>query len=227
MYALAITTQLNLPIAFEYVPGYVLISFKVDPENDPRPPLLPPRNPLSDFDHHHPHRPSYPDSDSDPEEPDIEEHFTHGPGGLFGRRTVFRSPESQIPENAARADPNSGESIIRRFTEMLGDIGGPPPPLGRPPPDAPFAEQQGSPSHFTYRRISGPGFRGGVSSVTITTGPGGSRIRRTGMGQGAPGDDEFARYNINFPTLQFYIISSCCFSAILIFGVEFSATCLA
>lgn len=184
--------------AFEYV----LTSFKIDPENDPRPLS---HDALSDLDHHHPHRHLYHDSDSDPDEPNIEEHFAHGPGGVFGRRTIFRSPDRPTPENAARADPNSGESIIRRFTEMLGDIGGPPSPLGRPAPESPFAEQ-GGPPQFTYRRISGPGFRGGVSSVTITTGPGGRRIRHTGMGQGAPGGDEFARYNNNSLPLQFHIV---------------------
>lgn len=159
----------------------------VDPETDPRPGT---RDSLPDLDHHHPHRRPYTDTDSDPDEADIEEHFARGPPGFFGRRTIFRSPERQNAQNATRAAPDDGEAIIRRFTEMLGDIGAGPPAVGRSGPDTLFPEN-GAP-RITYQRISGPGFRG-VSSFTITTSPGGGRIRHGGMSPGPPGDEDFTR----------------------------------
>ena len=183
---------------------YLLTVIKIDPrnpQNDPRP--IP--NFLSRFDNLHPHRRAFHDSDSDPEEPDIEEHFAQGPPGFFSRRNIYRSPEQPSAENTARASPDDGESIIRRFTEMLGDIGGGgggPPPARRSGPDTLFSDQGGGAPQFTYRRISGPGFSGGVSSVTITTGPAGGRIRHSGSGQGPPGDDDFSRYSL---LLIFYV----------------------
>lgn len=165
---------------------------QVDPRNDPRPIT---QNPLSNLDHHHPHRRHSHDSDSDPGEPNIDEHFADVPPGFFGRRTILRSPERPSLRNAGRAAPDDGEFIIRRFTEMLGDIGGGPPPIARSGPGTVFPDEDGGPPQFTYRGFSGPGFRGGVSSVTFTTGPMVGRIRHTGMGQGPPGDEDFTRYN--------------------------------
>lgn len=173
------------------------------------------RDSMSDFDHLHPHRRPYADTDSDPDEPDIEEHFAHGPGGFFGRRTMFRTPEHPNPRNANRVPPDDGEAIIRRFTEMLGDIGGPG-AVGRSGPDTLFAES-GSP-RITYRTISAPGFRGGVSSFTITSGPGG-RVRPGGLASPGPpgGDADFDRYESFFMSLLVMM---------LIRDVEFSVICL-
>ncbi|RYP06217.1 hypothetical protein DL764_003309 [Monosporascus ibericus] len=153
---------------------------------------------FSDLDRHHPHRRHYADTDSDPDEPDIDDHFVHGPGGFFGQRSIFRTPEHPSPRNAGRAAPDDGEAIIRRFTELLGDIGGPL-SVGRSGPDTLFHEGGGGGSgdgggapQVTYRRISGPGFRG-MSSFTITTSPMGGRIRQGGPGSGPAGDEEYTR----------------------------------
>ncbi|KAI0013083.1 hypothetical protein F4779DRAFT_475932 [Xylariaceae sp. FL0662B] len=105
------------------------------------------------------------DDDSDPDEADIEEHITEGPGGFYARRTVFRSPERRSPGNRTR--PDNGEDIIRRFTEMLGEMGGPV-MVGRSGPDTLFSN---SPPRVRYQRISGPGFTGGFGSFNITTAP--------------------------------------------------------
>ncbi|RYP55050.1 hypothetical protein DL768_000366 [Monosporascus sp. mg162] len=159
----------------------------VEPENDPRPMN---QDLFSDLDRHHPHRRHYADTDSDPDEPDID--FVHGPGGFFGQRSIFRTPEHPSPRNAGRAAPDDGEAIIRRFTELLGDIGGPL-SVGRSGPDTLFHEGAGGVPQVTYRRITGPGFRGGVSSFTITTGSVGGRTRQGGPGPGPAGDEEFTR----------------------------------
>ncbi|RYO86309.1 hypothetical protein DL766_008769 [Monosporascus sp. MC13-8B] len=165
----------------------------VEPENDPRPMN---QDFFSDPDRHRPHRRHYADTDSDPDEPDIDDHFIHGPGGFFGHRSIFRAPERPSPRNAERAAPDDGEAIIRRFTELLGDIGGPL-SVGRSGPDTLFHEggggSGGAAPQVTYRRISGPGFRGGMSSFTITTGPVGGRIRQGGPGPGPADDEEFTR----------------------------------
>ncbi|KAI0447841.1 hypothetical protein F4803DRAFT_185289 [Xylaria telfairii] len=138
--------------------------------------------------HHHHHH----DSDSDPEEGNIEEHHFHGPGGLFGQRTIHRSPEASGYSRRSRVRPGSSDDIIRRFTEMIGDIGGPG-SVGRSGPETLFHEDHVGP-HITYRTFRGPGFAGGVSSFTITTGSTSARPR------GPPGsepqlgaDDPFQR----------------------------------
>ncbi len=175
---------------------------KVDPQNDPRPIV---RGLLSDFEGRHP-RPlrRYADTDSDPSEPDIDDHFAHGPGGFFGRRTIFRSPENPTPQNTTRTPPDDGENIIRRFTEMLRDMNNSPEAVGRSGPDTSFPETDGP--HVTYRTISGPGFRAGVSSFTITTAPGGGRIRQGGISPGPPGDEDFTRYDfLRIRSLGYYL----------------------
>ncbi|KAI3320051.1 hypothetical protein HD806DRAFT_525035 [Xylariaceae sp. AK1471] len=169
----------------------------VSPENDPR--NLDDDSVESDGDnghryhrHHHHHH----DSDSDPEEGDIEEHVFHGPGGFFGQRTIHRSPERSGYGRRSRVQPGSSDDIIRRFTEMIGDIGGPG-MVGRSGPETLFHDEHGGP-RVTYRTFRGPGFTGGVSSFTITTGSS-SRPRGPvgGPGSGAGpqigADDPFQR----------------------------------
>ncbi|KAI1369422.1 hypothetical protein F5Y08DRAFT_153066 [Xylaria arbuscula] len=140
--------------------------------------------------HHHHHH----DSDSDPEEANIEEHHFHGPGGLFGQRTIHRSPETSAYSRRTRVHPGSSDDIIRRFTEMIDDISGPG-TVGRSGPETLFNEDHDGPGpHFTYRTFRGPGYSGGVSSFTITTGastrrPQGSPGARSPLG----GDDAFQR----------------------------------
>ncbi|KAI1381787.1 hypothetical protein F4677DRAFT_399735 [Hypoxylon crocopeplum] len=136
--------------------------------------------------------------DSDDEDDDFEEHIIRGPGGFFSRRAIYRSPDRQSPGDGPRAPPDNTDQIIRRFTEMLGDMGGPS-LVGRSGPDTLFAPP---PPRVTLQRFSGPGFTGGVSSFTITAGPG--RIRpgpgpspgpdpSPGRGVGMDPDDPFQR----------------------------------
>ncbi|KAI1130508.1 hypothetical protein F5Y10DRAFT_114470 [Nemania abortiva] len=169
----------------------------VSPESDPRidnnsplsfdrgPPFLfpPPRH------HHHLH---HHDSDSDQEDSNIEEHHFHGPGGLFGQRTIHRSPESSPYSRRTRVSPGSSDDIIRRFTEMLGDIGGPN-MVGRSGHETLFNDDHGGP-RVTYRTFHRPGFAGSMSTFTITTGPSLSRPRGSpGPEPQMGGDDPFQR----------------------------------
>ncbi|KAI1151857.1 hypothetical protein F4825DRAFT_339516 [Nemania diffusa] len=166
----------------------------VTPESDPRPDNGSPRR--LDRDRGYPFPRPYNllqhDSDSDPEENNIEEHHIHGPGGFFGQRTIHRSPGISVHSRRARAGPGSSEDIIRRFTEMLGDMSGPS-PVGRSGPETLYNDNHGGP-RVTYRTFHGPGFTGNMSTVTITTNRGMGRAR------GSPGpespmgvDDPFQR----------------------------------
>ncbi|XXG94386.1 hypothetical protein Hte_000641 [Hypoxylon texense] len=129
------------------------------------------------------------DSDDDPDEDDIEQHILQGgPGGFFSRRAIYQSPDRQAA-NGPRAAPDNADQIFRRFTELIGDLGGPA-MVGRSGPDTLFS----NPPRVTVQRFSGPGFTAGVSSFTITTGPGRNRPdpnRNPGPGMGP--DDPFQR----------------------------------
>ncbi|KAI1096016.1 hypothetical protein F5B19DRAFT_488636 [Rostrohypoxylon terebratum] len=107
--------------------------------------------------HHHHH------SNFDSDNEDDDDFELHGPGGFFGRRTIYRSPERQNTGNTPRAAPENTDQIIRRFTELLGDIGG---PTMRSGPDTLFSSP---PQRVTFQRFSGPGFTGGMSSITISS----------------------------------------------------------
>lgn len=162
----------------------------VSPDNDPR--NINDGESLPDPEHHHHHhrhRHFDSDEDLDDDDDDLEEHLFRGPGGFFGQSTVFRAPDRQGPGNGPRAVPDNTDQIMRRFTELLGDIGGPT-MVGRSGPETLFSSQ---PQRVTLQRFSGPGFSGGVSSFTITTGPGRTR---TNSGPRVPGmdpDDPFRR----------------------------------
>lgn len=125
------------------------------------------------------------DHDSDPEEEDIENHISRGPGGFFAHRSVYRSPEGDNPGNEGRARPEDGEDVVRRFTQLLGDISGPGMP-GRPRQN-PFFDEPG-PAQVRVTRFTTRPFPGGVSSFSITTG--GPRPFRSGRGP-MPEDDPF------------------------------------
>ncbi|KAI1497316.1 hypothetical protein F5X99DRAFT_413190 [Biscogniauxia marginata] len=145
-------------------------------------------DPIFGFEHQQPNRRMrFPDSDSDPDEADIEEHTHQGPGGFFGRRAVYRSPDGAGPGRRGRANPNNGEDIIRRFTEMLGGMGGPM-MVGHSGPETLFTDGEG-PHRVTYRRFTGgPGFTGGVGSITITTGSGPPPALGRARQAGGPGE---------------------------------------
>ncbi|KAH7313088.1 hypothetical protein BKA65DRAFT_412168, partial [Rhexocercosporidium sp. MPI-PUGE-AT-0058] len=101
----------------------------VTPESDPRPEreMNPP--PPPDL---HPgrwgnHRP---DVDSDPEEADIEEHITHGPGGsvLFSRTVRTSTPRSAFGNSPRRrGEPHNDDPdyVMRDFQNMIGNLMGP------------------------------------------------------------------------------------------------------
>ncbi|KAI1341578.1 hypothetical protein F5Y15DRAFT_361087 [Xylariaceae sp. FL0016] len=128
----------------------------------------------------------HPDNDSDPDEEDIEEFVSRGPGGFFGRRSIHRLPERQ---DRTRMNPDNGEDIIRRFTEMLGDMGGPG-EVGRSGPETLFHQDAPRRPRVTVQRIYGPGVSGGMSSVTIATGPHFRRSPPTGQ-EGLGPEDPF------------------------------------
>merc|ERR1711939_1271892 len=93
----------------------------VTPESDPRPEreVHPPndaRNPI--------------EIDSDPEEADIEEHITHGPGGsvLFSgtiRTSSPRDPFRMPPRRRGNPHDEDPDFVMRDFHNMLGNIMGP------------------------------------------------------------------------------------------------------
>ncbi|KAI0191698.1 putative RING finger domain protein [Xylaria flabelliformis] len=172
---------------------FLLTARQVTPESDPRrDDSSADSEPDQRFhSHHHRHHHRH-DSDSDPEEGNIEEHHFHGPGGIFGQRTIHRSPETSGYSRRSRVRPGSSDDIIRRFTEMIGDLGGPG-TVGRSGPETLFNEDDVGP-HITYRTFRGPGFAGGVSSFTITTGSSAIRPRGPPGSEPQPGiDDPFQR----------------------------------
>ncbi|KAI1333084.1 hypothetical protein F5Y16DRAFT_2620 [Xylariaceae sp. FL0255] len=129
------------------------------------------------------------DSGADPDEADIEEEEFHIPGGFYASRSIYPRPARSGNGQRPRPNPADGDDIIRRFTQMLGDIGGP--TIGRSGPDVLFQEERRGP-HVIHRTYQGPGISGEMSSITITSGP--TRLRdasRHGFGQ--PNEDPFQR----------------------------------
>ncbi|KAK7958130.1 hypothetical protein PG996_010426 [Apiospora saccharicola] len=163
----------------------------VDPQHDPRAEYddVPDLGPFN-----RPNRRTLHDTDSDPDEEDIEEHMhQHIPGGIFRRRSTFRAPEAQDPRNQERARPESQDDVIRRFTELLGSINGAG-LVGRNGPQPMFGgvgEGGGGPQVRVTRFQSGP--YSAVSSFTITSGS--TRTIRPG-GNGGPPEDPFQSYDI-------------------------------
>ncbi|KAH7384843.1 hypothetical protein BKA64DRAFT_151328 [Cadophora sp. MPI-SDFR-AT-0126] len=115
----------------------------VTPESDPRPergyghPPNNSRNPI--------------EIDSDPDEADIEEHITHGPGGslLFSRTVRTSSPRSPfgMPPRR-RGDPHDEDPdfVMRDFHNLLGNIMGPqfrPGQAGRSGANTLFTQENG------------------------------------------------------------------------------------
>lgn len=106
-------------------------SLQVSPENDPRPwaqsspPPIPPE--IQGLHDHNPWAGG--GGDSDPEEADIEEEITRGPGGnVLIRRTyrvpstIFGGPTGHGPRNHAPEDP---EAMMRDMQGMIGGFMGP------------------------------------------------------------------------------------------------------
>ncbi|CRK42783.1 hypothetical protein BN1723_005413, partial [Verticillium longisporum] len=172
---------------------------RISQENDPRDFHDAP-SPLSSGDG--PRGPRRADSDSDPDEADIEEHLHQGPHGFNIHRSTWGNPHGGERGGRQPPDPANGDQVIGRFLELLstfghGAQGGPdfdhdhpqrhPQPFG----SSPFGSS-GNVRTFTTRR--GNGF----TSFTIATGPihvqGGGRARAFGrpsedQAQGQGNDD--------------------------------------
>ncbi|KAI1119448.1 hypothetical protein F5Y14DRAFT_395316 [Nemania sp. NC0429] len=101
---------------------------------------------------------------------------------------------------------------------MIGDIGGPG-PVGHSGPDTLFNEDQEGPRVTYHRTFRGPGFAGGMSSFTITTGPN-IRRHRASPGPESPlgADDPFQRYNFGSQGPLPYQLSSSTNEIYRIFG---------
>jgi hypothetical protein len=172
------------------------MSSQILPDNDPRDI----HDAFPGFGHHHNdhHHTHAHETDSDPEEADIDEHTMGGPGGIYGRRIIFRSPEQPGDGTQPRTNPGAADDIISRFTEMLGDMGGPR-VVGRSGPAQLFSggEGNGAP-RVSYTRFSGPGFGGGMTTVSISSISNGS-TRTTIRSGNAADDDPFQSYALLSP----------------------------
>ncbi|KAL2760331.1 hypothetical protein ACRALDRAFT_1053905 [Sodiomyces alcalophilus JCM 7366] len=176
----------------------------IDPENDPR--EFHDGRSLSSGDGMIPHLRRAADTDSDPEEADIEEHVHHGPPGFHVHRTTWNhdgrggDTHGRTPgERNQPPDPSDTDQIMHRFFDMLNTFGAGLGPVPRPAqedephsarrnfrmPGAAFGSPGGQVRTFTTR--SG---NGGFTSFTIATGPvhfGGAGRR----GPGEAGNDDF------------------------------------
>lgn len=104
----------------------MLIGQKVTAESDPRPGRSAPPTP-PDFRSLHTHNP-WADSDpSDPDEADVEEHVTHGPGGSIFIQQTIRSRGRPGHGNRLRRSPAQGDpnDVMQDFQNMLGTLMGP------------------------------------------------------------------------------------------------------
>jgi division protein 1 len=112
---------------------------------------------------------------SDPEEADIEEHITHGPGGsVFIRQTIRSSTPRDGASSRRRRDdpdPNDPTYVMRDFQNMLGNLMGPGFRAGRPGRSGPDDLYGQSPFHATGFRMGGNGSPHVVGGrFTFTTG---------------------------------------------------------
>ena len=103
----------------------LLTSQQVTPESDPRRGPNSPQTPPELRSLHH-HNPWAADSDvSDPEEADIEEHVTHGPGGsIFISQTIRSTGRPRGPRSPRRSDRGDPNDVMNNFHGLLGNIMG-------------------------------------------------------------------------------------------------------
>ncbi|PBP27127.1 mitochondria fission 1 protein [Diplocarpon rosae] len=98
----------------------------VTPESDPRPERAPRQRPEAPHPEWNNREPEY--IDSDPEEADIEEHVTHGPGGsMLFSRTIRTTTNGSLPRPryASRYSPNPDpDRVMRDFQNMIGNLMG-------------------------------------------------------------------------------------------------------
>jgi E3 ubiquitin-protein ligase RNF115/126 len=188
---------------------------QISPESDPRPNInLPPTPP--GFRSLHNHNP-WADDDSDPEEADIEEHVTHGPGGSVFIRQTIRSSGTRDPFGRQRRrnqpDPNNPDFVVRDFQNMLGNLMGPgfrAGRAGRSGPDDLFPHAPFPPAGF---RLGGDGSGPRIMGGRFTYTAGNLRPRNADEPQeGGPPVDDIATYasppSSSFPSdRSVYVIS--------------------
>ena len=113
----------------------MLTSYQVSPESDPRPGSNAPPTPPEIRDLHN-YNPLAADSDvSDPEEADIEEHITRGPGGSIFISQTIRShgqPRHSRSRRGLVGGPGDPDDVMRDFQSMLGNLMGPNFRVGQP-----------------------------------------------------------------------------------------------
>jgi len=148
----------------------------ITPSNDPRPiHEAPPPNPPASL---HPRPLNNPwgvQDDSDPEEADIEEHISHGPGGSVTFSRVVRSSgptfstfTGRRPRNS-RQENNGPDHVIRDFQNMIAGITGPgfvPGRAGRSGPETLFTQNPQGGFAFGAPRSAGPAVVGGRFTFT-------------------------------------------------------------
>ena len=124
------------------------------------------------------HNPWGDSDDSDPEEADIEEHISHGPGGSIFISQTIRSnirPRASGPRRGSSGGPHAGDpnDVMRDFQSMLGSLMGPgfrPGPSGRSGQDDLFPP---APMGFPLGAVGSAGGSGpvvGGGRFTYTTG---------------------------------------------------------
>lgn len=158
------------------------------PASDSRPPTPPGFRSLPSLHDHNPWGNG--DDDSDPEEADIEEHITRGPGGsmLFSRTIRTTSTPwgayggRRLRDPMPRDDP---DNVMRDFQTMIGNLMGPgfrAGPPGRSGPDTLFT-QGPHVSGFRLGGNGGPQIVGGRFTFTTT----GGRLRPRDINGPQPG----------------------------------------
>jgi len=161
-------------------------------ESDPRPihedpPTPPGFRSLHNLDSHNP----WGDGDnSDPEEADIEEHITHGPGGsmLFSRTIRTSTPRGTFG-NRRRREPiphDDPDHVMRDFQTIIGNLMGPgfrPGQPGRSGPDTLFTQGPYGSGFRLGGNGPGPAIVGGRFTFTTT----GGRLRPRDVDGPQPG----------------------------------------
>lgn len=154
-------------------------SMQISPENDPRERDTSP-DPLEEFRQLHNHSPWLDDDVPNPNEGDVEEYITHGPGGrtFFSHTFTTRGPRGPPGDRNRRPplDHDDTANVLRDFQTMINGFVVPNFRQGRAgrsghdalsPRDEPFRR-----THFG-RQVIGSGIDGpqiGLRSFTITTG---------------------------------------------------------
>ncbi|CZR62271.1 related to COP1-interacting protein CIP8 [Phialocephala subalpina] len=159
----------------------------VTADSDPRP--LRDDSPPPDFRSLHGHYP-FADDIPDPEEADIEEHVTHGPGGSIMFSRTITSSNAGGPGRRRNPLEDHPDPIMRDFQNMVGNMVGPgfrAGPPGRSGPDTLFNQ---GPFVGGFQLGGNGGPRAWGSRMTFTTG-GGHRPRDANGPQpaGPPVDD--------------------------------------